>query len=78
MVDRLLFQYISKSKGFSLGSIAKALDLSRSQLSRRLAGLIEFRRDEMQKWCELVGSPESLVPVFFPDLARQAGPIDAA
>lgn len=74
MVDRLLFQYISKTKGFSLGDIAEHLGLSRSQLSRRLNGQIEFRRDEMQKWCELVGCT-NLVPVFFPDLARQADPI---
>lgn len=71
MVDRLLFTYISKKAGYSLSEVAKALGLTTSQLSRRLNGRIEFRRDEMEKWCILVGCMD-LLSVFFPDLARQA------
>lgn len=69
MVDRLLFHFISKSKGFTLGDVAKALGISQVQLSRRLSGKIPFKDTEILAWCNLVGCNDP-VPVFFPSLCR--------
>lgn len=64
MVDRNLFEFVTKSTGHSLDEAAEAMGLSRSGLSRRLNGEIQFRHDEMAKWLQLTGTKDA-GPVFF-------------
>lgn len=73
MVDKLLFEYLTRRAGLDLDDVAKALNMHRSQLSRRLDGTIQFRLDEMQAWAELVGCGPNVGPVFFPRIYTYQG-----
>lgn len=79
MVDKLLFEYLTRKAGYTLDDVAKRLGFVRSQLSRRLNGELEFKRDEMEAWCEMVGATlEGLGAVFFPKLKKNTSPPDTA
>lgn len=65
MIDRALFEYLTKKSGHTMAEAAEAMGFSLSGLSRRLSGGTEFRRDEMEAWMLLCGVTDA-GPVFFP------------
>ena len=75
MVDKLLFEYLTRKAGLSLDDVANALGFSRGQLSRRLNGQLQFKLNEMQKWAELVGCGQNVGPVFFPAIYTYQGTV---
>lgn len=65
MIDRNLFVYLTKRAGFTLQDVADRLKLPLTGLYKRLRGEVEFRRDEMESWMEMVGARDA-GPIFFP------------
>ena len=75
MVDKLLFEYLTRKAGYTLDDVAERLGFVRSQLSRRLNGEMEFKRNEMEAWAEMIGATlEEVGAVFFPRLKTNATP----
>lgn len=69
MIDRNLFEYLTKSAGHTMADVAEAMGISASGLSRRLNGEVEFRRTEMEAWMRLTGVKDA-GPVFFAPVLR--------
>ena len=65
MIDKNLFIYLTKRAGKTLQDVADLWEVPRSSVSKRLNGEVEIKRDEMEKWMELVGVTNA-GPVFFP------------
>lgn len=65
MVDKHLFVYLTKRAGKTMDDAAKAMRVSRTGLSNRLNGKVEFRIGEVEAWAALIGASDNVGPVFF-------------
>lgn len=64
-MDRNLFIYLTKKAGLTLQDVAAAWGVSLGGVYKRLNGVVEVRRDEMEAWMKLVGVKDA-GPIFFP------------
>lgn len=57
-----------KAKGIQVGKMCEILNMSRSAFYRKTRGITEFRRDEIQQICAVLGEV-SPVEMFFTESA---------
>ncbi len=63
-MDRYKLEYEVKRKGLTLGELALKIGLSRSSLSRKMAGSTEFTLSEMQSIADVLNL-DSPGDIFF-------------
>lgn len=76
MIDRNLFEYLTKRAGKTFQDVADAWNVPLSGVYKRLNGTVELRRDEMEAWMKLVGIRDA-GPVFFPGIVAEMQPSPA-
>ncbi len=66
MLDKNKFKYFVADKGIQLNILAAKMGISPATLSRKLAGLSEFTRQEIQVYQSVTGVTDSeMMTIFF-------------
>lgn len=63
-IDKNLFIYLTKAAGFDLQDVAEWWGVGLGAVYKRLSGLVEIRRSEMEIWMRKVGVTDA-GPIFF-------------
>lgn len=64
MFDEKQFKAALLLSGVSLDDVAKAMNINKATLYRKMNGKSDFYRDEIQAFCNLV-NPEDMNKIFF-------------
>ncbi|MGN1025502.1 MAG: hypothetical protein ACI4P4_03750 [Faecousia sp.] len=65
MIDKNLFEYLTKKSGHTFQDVADLWGVPLSGVYKRMNGIIELRQSEMESWMNMVGARDA-GPVFFP------------
>lgn len=63
-MNRNLLIYEMNERGFTVTSLARAIGISKSALSKKINGHSEFTLGEIQRICDVLRL-ESPIPIFF-------------
>ena len=75
MIDKYLFEYLTKRAGKTYQDVADAWGVPLSGVYKRLNGDVELRRSEMELWMQMVGAKDAS-PIFFPTLVADLQPVN--
>lgn len=65
-MDKNKFKYFVASKGITLHDLARQMDMHPATLSKKLSGVSEFTRKEIQEYQVATDTtPEEIIDIFF-------------
>lgn len=65
-MDKNKFKYFAASKDITLHDLASQMDMHPATLSKKLSGVSEFTRKEIQKYQAATGTtPKEIMDIFF-------------
>lgn len=64
-INSKLFDECRKNKGYTMQSLANAMGISRSALTRKKNGESEFTVPEMEKYCNILGINKTVRQAIF-------------
>ena len=70
MFDVAAFRALIEKKGVKYTSLARAMGITKSTLYRKMVGLSDFTRSEIQACCDFLGE-EEMNSVFLPKMFRK-------